>query len=133
MNDNNRPRPRLTQLFSSSRAPYEPNRIPLIKRIWYIVVSIALLWWGGNGVYHDDLLLAGNRGGKIHLHGEAAWMMCGAMICWVLALLSVIVDHYDTRDNEIGYENFVFISSWAGIGLMVVAVVYGSFTLGTYE
>jgi hypothetical protein len=50
--------------------------------------------------------MPGKRSKGIHLHDVPAWVMYGAFICACLVMLSVVVDHYDKRNNETNYKRF---------------------------
>ena len=63
------------------------------------------------------------RGG-IHLHNEPILIMYGAFICGVLVMLSVVIDHYDKRNNEHVYEIFSKIFKYLGWGLFATAIVF---------
>jgi TRAP-type C4-dicarboxylate transport system permease small subunit len=85
---------------------YTPNHIPQNERVTNILVSICLLLYGGYGIWVNDLYIPGKRSRGIHLHDVPAWVMYGAFICACLVMLSVVVDHYDKRNNEINYKRF---------------------------
>lgn len=98
---------------------YVPNRIPANERAHYIVFSLLLCAYGSYGVWVNDLYLPRKRRG-IHLHDSPAWVMYGAILCACLVMLSVVVDHYDRRNNETGYRLFadVFkVIGWVLFGL----------------
>ena len=69
---------------------YIPNHIPSSERIKNIIFSLALCAYGTYGVWGNDL----------YLHGIPAWVLYGAILCACLVMLSVVVDHYDKRNNE---------------------------------
>ena len=85
--------------------PHIPNYISPKLRLWYFVTSLFLLLYGAYSIWIDDLYIPGKRGG-LHLHQLNAWFMYLALICASIVMLSIIVDHYDKRDNEIKYEQF---------------------------
>ena len=100
-----------------------PNHIPAGVRGWNIFLSIILLSYGTFGVLVDDLYIPGRHTKGLHFHGEPAWIMYGAMICAVLNLLSVVVDHYDGRNNEVNYRRFAKVTQIAGWALFGTAFV----------
>lgn len=85
--------------------PYLPNFISLSTRIFYFFATLGLIAYGAWGIWLDDLILPAKRGG-VHLHGIDAWLMYIAFICACIVMCSIIVDHYDQRDNEIKYHYF---------------------------
>ncbi len=95
-------------------ATYSPNHIPFSIRVTYIVLSAILLAYGTFGIYVDDVYIPGSRSRGIHLHGEPAWIMYGAMLCAALNLLSMVLDHYDKRDNEVKYKLFAHLTQGTG-------------------
>ena len=93
---------------------YTPNHVPLGLRLFYLALSLGLLAYGTFGLWTDDLFIPAKRGPGTHLHGLAAWLMFAAMACAALNMLSVIVDHFDTRNNETNYRRFARLAFWAG-------------------
>ncbi|MDM5271694.1 hypothetical protein PGH07_05865 [Sulfurovum sp. zt1-1] len=102
---------------------YEPNVIPLKKRAFNIVGSIGLLIYGGYGIYINDLYIPGKRSSGIHLHDNPALIMYVAFICSCLVMLSVVVDHYDKRNNEYKYKLFARTLEYLGWGLFATALL----------
>ena len=104
-----------------------PNQIPLGTRIWYLVASPLLLAYGSIGIYVDDIFVPGKRSRGVHLHGVPAWLMYIAMLCAVANMVSVVIDHYDTRPNERHYRLFAKvtrIAAWALFGLSLVVDLF---------
>jgi len=93
---------------------YRPNRIPVSARLLHAGLSLFLLAYGGHGVLVDDLFIPAKRGRGLHLHGMGAWIMYGALVMAALNLLAVVVDHYDTRNNERQYRSFANITQALG-------------------
>lgn len=87
---------------------YTPNVVPFGKRIWNAAAAIFLLFYGAIGLYLNDLYVPGKHQPGIHFHGTAAWVMYCSILCVCANLVSVIVDHYDHRNNEIRYINFSY-------------------------
>jgi hypothetical protein len=57
--------------------------------------------------------------------------MFGAFVCGALVLLSVVVDHYDRRDNEAAYEWFGWLVvrfGWCFLAAALMSHLYLSFT-----
>jgi hypothetical protein len=103
---------------------YVPNTIPLKTRIWNIALSVALLVYGTYGVVTDNFVLPAKRG-TLTLYGYPAWVMYGALLCLMANLAAVVVDHYDTRDNETRYKAFETFARRAGWTLYVAALILG--------
>jgi hypothetical protein len=99
---------------------YKPNEIPLFTRWLNTLIALALLTYGGYGVYDNDFALPTRRGNWLHLHDGPAIFHYIAFCCASLVLLSVVLDHYDKRNNEQKYRAF---STW---GTRVAWVLFGS-------
>lgn len=101
-----------------------PNHIPRSERIANVLFSVPLLAYSAYGFVRDDLYIPGKRGPGVHLHGAPMWMMCAAMLCVGASLLSVVIDHYDTRANEGRYGKFAAVTQLLGWALF-----FGAFAL----
>ena len=101
---------------------HTPNHIPASERIRHIVFSILLFAYGSYGVYVNDLYLPGKRSKGIHLHDVPAWIMYGAILCACLVMISVVIDHYDKRNNENNYRLFARIFKFLGWGFFVLSL-----------
>lgn len=105
--------------FKSCHGSFVPNHIDRATRIINTAYSLALITWGTYGVIMNDLVLPGKRRGRgdvhfLHLHDAPLWLMYAAMICGSLTMLSVVVDHYDRRNNEAAYKRFSSRTALAG-------------------
>lgn len=105
------------------RSLYTPNHIPAKERILSIVFSLFLFLYGTYGVWVNDLYMPGKRSGGIHLHDVPAWIMYGAITCACLVMLSVVVDHYDERNNETNYKLFANLFKYAGWGFFALSLI----------
>ena len=106
---------------------YSPNKIPHKKIMFNTVFSVILILYGGYGIYVNDLYIPGRHGVShraIHLHDEAALLMYAAFICGCLVMLSVVVDHYDERDNEHKYQLFAKCFKFLGWGLFGASIIW---------
>ena len=104
---------------------YIPNQVPLRERTVHIVLSLFLVAYGGYGLWVDDLYIPGKRSNGLHLQGAPAWMMYGAMICACVVLISLVVDHYDRRDNERRYRAISAAGEVLGWSLFGVSLFLG--------
>ncbi len=95
---------------------YTPNKIVLSERVACALLSAFLIVYGGYGLYKNDLYIPARRGG-VHFSNEPAWLMYGAFVCGCIVMISVIVDHYDERNNERGYRIFRNVFKYIGFGL----------------
>jgi TRAP-type C4-dicarboxylate transport system permease small subunit len=96
---------------------HTPNHIPKSARITYIVFSLFMFAYGSYGVWVNDLYLPSKRSRGMHLHDTPAWVMYGAILCACLVMLSVVIDHYDRRNNERHYRLFADVFKYIGWGL----------------
>lgn len=92
-------------------APYQPNRVPLHDRIVRAVVAAVIFSYGLYGIVVGDLVLPSKMGHRIHLHGLPALLAFAAMAFAAANLVSMIFDHYDTRNNEERYRRFAKVTS----------------------
>jgi len=110
---------------------HNPNHIPPNERKWNIILSIILLLIGGAAILADDLYIphfkrwgcypCHSRG--VHFHGTTLWFFFGAVICASANMLSVVIDHYDKRNNEINYKRFARVTEALGWALLWAAVL----------
>lgn len=102
---------------------YSPNHIPRSERIWNTVLSSIVLAYGCHGLSVNDLYMPGKRGPGIHFHDLPAWIMFAAMLCACANMISVIVDHYDQRNNETNYRRFARMTQIGGWCFFALALV----------
>lgn len=103
---------------------WRPNDVPLPLRIYSLVLALLLLAYGVSGFLNDKLEFATGRGGggRLLLHGGPAWLLGSAVIVGALLLLSVIVDHYDRRNNEHWYRLVRQSLLYLGFALLAAAL-----------
>ncbi|WP_211165833.1 hypothetical protein [Azoarcus sp. TTM-91] len=104
---------------------YRPNHIPAKTRVLNVLASLFLLGYGAVGLYMNDLFVPAKGGKGVHFHGSSAWLIFFAMLCACANLISVVVDHYDHRDNEIRYSVFARYTQYAGWVFFVSAFCVG--------
>ena len=85
---------------------YVANRIPAQERWKNLALSVALLVYGAVALQANDVVLLGRHGATLHLHDDAARFAVASFVCACAIMLSVVVDHYDRRDNERYYRRF---------------------------
>lgn len=103
--------------------PHKPNSFSVGQLAYNLIVAIAVIGYGGYGLWVGDLYLPGRRGSGMHLQGTPAWLMYAAMLCISATLLSTLVDHFDERDNESVYKQFAAFGGSLGLFLMILAIV----------
>ena len=77
----------------------------------------------------DDIYIPGKRGKGIHFHGAACTLIYGAFIFGAANFISVIVDHYDKRNNETNYQKFAKVTRIIGLILLFSGMIFGLFKL----
>lgn len=108
---------------------YTPNQVPLKTRIFRTLGSLGLIAYGVLGVVIDDIVIPGKRS-SMHLHGLPAWLMALAMVCAAITLISLVIDHYDRKNNEPIYRQ---IENWAGkLGWVLAGLATGSQIAGIH-
>jgi hypothetical protein len=105
------------------RLRYEPNQIAQKERIGNTLFAVFLLGYAGFSSWIDDFFIPAKRSKGIHLHGLPVWIMFAATLCAAVVLLSVVVDHYDRRDNEAAYQHIGKRFREIGWGLFGLALV----------
>lgn len=103
---------------------YIPNAFSSAKLLFNYLAALALFAYGTYGIYINDLWLPLGPygvGWRSHFSDGSALLLYAALICGCLILLSVVVDHYDKRNNEQRYEDFATLLSWLGALLFVAA------------
>lgn len=103
---------------------YIPNDIPINERILNLVISVSLLTYGLYGLYKGEIYIPGKRGNGMHLYGEAVWIMLAGLICGAIVFISVVLDHYDKRDNEHKYYKFGSAVKYMGIACFSLAIIW---------
>ncbi|MEP6881744.1 MAG: hypothetical protein ABI866_07115 [Dokdonella sp.] len=96
---------------------YQPNHIPATERAINILFAIVIIAVGLVSFTTGELLLPGKRTSGpngISMQGAPAWCMSIAMVCACIVLLSVVVDHYDRRNNERYYRRIASVSKTIG-------------------
>lgn len=106
---------------------YIPNSISVTDRLCNFLLALAFIIYGSYGVYKNQLYVPSRRGDGIYLSGESAWIMYSALICGFLYFLTIVIDHYDKRDNEIKYFMFGKNVKLIGMILAGIAVFYPIF------
>jgi hypothetical protein len=106
--------------------PYVPNHIPEGERLQLMVICLLLVAYGAIGLYYGDIYVPRKLGwgsAGTHFHGDAALLMYGAIISAVFGALSVVVDHYDERNNEEMYLGIASLFYVTAFGLYIAAFV----------
>ena len=109
---------------------YKPNIIPFGTQAWNAAISLILIIYGTYGILADDIYIPGKRSRGIHFKGISAWLVYLSFIFATCNLISVIVDHYDKRNNENYYKLIGIIFAVLGWSLFIMAFLIK--ILGSY-
>lgn len=104
---------------------YIPNSIPAKERVNHIIFSLLIFAYGGYGIWVNDLYVPGRRSRGVHLHDGPAWLMFGAIVCACVVMLSIVLDHYDRRNNERHYRAISGAVGTLGWVLFGVSLLWG--------
>jgi hypothetical protein len=110
-------------VHNTSEKTYTPNHISTKERTQCILFSVGLLIYGTIGVVRDDLYIPGKRSRGMHFHGIPCWIMYFAFLFAAANLISVVVDHYDSRNNETNYKKFANLTRRIGWVLFITAII----------
>ena len=115
-----------------NESPWKANTVPLSDRVFNLVLASLLLAQGFFGFLSGRVDLSPPRQRTAIVFREgAAWLMAAAMIAGAMVLISVVVDHYDRRNNEGSYKAFKWCSIRLGLCLLAASLaahLYISFT-----
>jgi hypothetical protein len=100
-----------------------PNVIPAKTRIMYIFVSAGILIFSTIGICFDDVALIQKYGRGVHFHGVPAWILYFSGLFAVANMISVVIDHYDKRNNERNYRVFAKVTQILGLIFLFLAIV----------
>jgi hypothetical protein len=107
--------------YFDQNGTFVPNKIPAGIRFYSIAISVCLVSYGIRGVLKNDLYLPGRRGRGIHLHDFSTVLCLISFTLVGITVTSVILDHYDKRDNEKGYFRFQKRSLFLALLFFVLA------------
>lgn len=101
---------------------FRSNHIPGRERLKNTVFSLFLLAYGAVALRLNDFFVPTSKGSGIHFYDTPARLMVGAVVCACLVMLSVVMDHYDRRDNERHYRRFANVFCLLGYAFVAAAV-----------
>ncbi len=104
---------------------YIPNQIPKSTRAFNSIVSIIITSYGGYGLWVNELWVPWNRRVSVILSGAPAVLMFLAIVCAVTVMVTEIIDHYDTRENEHRYYKVASAFKYIGYALFIIAFFSG--------
>ena len=110
----------ILELFTGGE--YVANSVPQWKRLLNIAISVFIIAYVGYGLAVDKLLIPVKRG-SLELRGFSAWVMGASAFFLVANLITVVIDHYDQRDNEKIYKKYRSLFYRCGYALFCAALI----------
>ena len=101
--------------LASNPKEYVPNAFSRIDLYFSAATLLFLVVWSSFGIWGNDFVVPAKRS-ALHLHGLPAWLMLAAWLLAASSFASVIIDHYDRRNNESRYKR---LRLWFTIGAWV--------------
>jgi hypothetical protein len=103
---------------TTPKKPAAIFRIPAsIVRIVSGLFLAIVIYWLGNSLRRDDLVLADKYGQEAHFHGKAAWILSGSMFCFAIFMVALItIPKHRTAIRCLKY---------AGCALFVIGIAVG--------
>ena len=123
---------RLVGIKTAKPQGYVPNHISVLERTVYIVLSLLLVGYSLHGLITDDLFIPSRQGPGQYVYGPPVFAFVIAAIFGAAALVSVVVDHYDKRNNEREYKKFASFAEAAGYAILFAGIIW-SLTTGHVE
>lgn len=111
--------------YIAADGTYVPNQIALRTRVGNGLLSLGIVAYGYWGVHRDDLIVPLGKRAASHFHDFSAWIMYAAMLCAAVHFASIVIDHYDRRNNEHLYQRIGELSKKLGWGLFGIAFIVG--------
>jgi hypothetical protein len=111
--------------------PHKPNTVSRTDRVLSLALGLVLTGYGLAGFLLHRLSFNSRRIRVTILEGGPAWLMAAALLVGAAVLFSVVIDHYDARDNERYYKAFRWCAirlGWCLVASALLAHLYIGFT-----
>ena len=93
-------------------------------RVFTVVVSLVIVVYGTYGLAKGSLFVRGRYSADgITFEGNALIVLVVAIFLTALAMIAVVVDYYDGRDNTHLYKRGIKIVQYLAFGLMILATI----------
>lgn len=104
----------------------KPNTIPPGERFVNLLLALVLVAIGVVGLVQGQLEVAPpkSRIGLV-LYDAPLWLLVASLLTGAAVLLSVVIDHYDRRDNERWYQLFKRGAVFLGLLLLGSSLISG--------
>lgn len=110
----------------SNRKIHKPNSIPYEIRTANLILAIVLIIYACFSIYTNKFY-AITRRNYLVFTDESAWIQSAALIIAAANLLSVVIDHYDKRNNELIYKKFRKITFYLGWIILLTGLILDLF------
>ena len=108
------------------QSEWKPNAIALTERVASVLLASILLLYGLSGLFTGGFSVSFTKGSAgLNITGRPAWLLAAAAFTSALVPLSVLLDHYDKRDNEVRYRTFRRFALSLGFALLGASLVSG--------
>lgn len=111
------------QMKDSKENIHTPNPISTKERTKYIVLAAAMLIYATFAWYRGEVYIPGRSGSSIRFTGTACTLIYCGLIAGAASCISVVVDHYDKRNNEANYQKFAMVTRTVSIALLALGTV----------
>ncbi|OOG42238.1 hypothetical protein B0B52_10560 [Polaromonas sp. A23] len=105
------------------RSAHQPNRLSSGERSWNLFLAFILTTYGVAGLVTHTLKFSQRGRLLVFLEGGSAWLMSLALLVGACVFVSWVIDHYDTRNNEIYYRIFRWIATYLGWALVASSLI----------
>lgn len=108
---------------------YIPNEIPLKSRITSGIFASILIAISGYAIYRQHIVIPyavkRRRNALFEFTGAETIIPILAMTFATIALLAIVLDHYDKRFNERTYQLITNIGMGIGLFLYMISMFFG--------
>jgi hypothetical protein len=110
----------------TEKPDWKPNSVSLTDRLFSVVLALSLLAYGASGLVQNKFLVTPpkSRIGLV-LSDRPAWLLAASLFVGAAVACSVVIDHYDKRNNESWYRLFRRVAISVGFCLLLAALVSG--------
>lgn len=115
--------PMVTSGTPRRRGAYQPNQLSSGERSWNLFLAFILTTYGTVGLVSHTLKFTQRGRVLVFLEGGSAWLMSLALLVGACVFVSWVIDHYDTRNNEIYYHVFRWIATYLGWALVAASLI----------
>ena len=105
---------------------YIPNEVPARVLVGRSIIAILLIAYSGYGIWHGELTIP-LKNSSIVVYETSLWILVSACLCACLELMTLVIAHFDKRDNEMMYYKFASVAQSLSISLFILALIWSVF------